>query len=108
MKNIELDVQRIKCDNPDCDYIENIVIKNYKDWIDEPCPKCGAPLYTEKDHQAMMTIKRLIKVINSFPSFSKDKKLRYRIQMEMNGTGNIEFSKAEEIKESESEISENK
>lgn len=50
MKNaLELSIKGIKCDNPNCDYInKDVEFKDYKKWINKPCPKCGANLLTQK------------------------------------------------------------
>lgn len=65
-KQLQLgDDSGIKCDNPTCDYIseKNVSIEEAKDWIDRPCPKCGANLLTKKSYK---TMKRLINFIEVF------------------------------------------
>ena len=49
-KNIEFIGGGIVCDNPACDYEDNtVLVEDYKNWINKPCPKCGENLLTEQD-----------------------------------------------------------
>ena len=49
-KNIEFTGGGIVCDNPTCDYEDNtVLVEDYKNWINKPCPKCGENLLTEQD-----------------------------------------------------------
>ena len=49
-KAAELIVKGIKCDNPKCDFVDmSVKFEDYKDWVNKPCPKCGANLLTEID-----------------------------------------------------------
>ena len=49
-KNIEFTGGGIVCDNPACDYEDNtVLVEDYKNWINKPCPKCGENLLTEQD-----------------------------------------------------------
>lgn len=48
-KALEFNVSGIKCDH--CDYKdESVKVEDYKDWLNKPCPKCGANLLTEADY----------------------------------------------------------
>jgi hypothetical protein len=51
---MEKEFKGIKCDNPKCDWkdmsIEWIDFDTtVKEWLNKPCPKCGANLLTEED-----------------------------------------------------------
>lgn len=63
-KNIEFTGGGIVCDNPTCDYEDNtVLVEDYKDWINKPCPKCGENLLTEQDlidHNFFMEIANLL------------------------------------------------
>ncbi len=63
-KNIEFTGGGIVCDNPTCDYEDNtVLVEDYKDWINKPCPKCGENLLTEQDlidHNFLMETANLL------------------------------------------------
>lgn len=91
-KNIVLDVKGIKCDDPGCDYIDNeSEIGDYKDWINVPCPKCGASLLTEEDYQAVKILVSLTEAANKLEIPAKDKEDLYQLEVKMNGSGTINF-----------------
>lgn len=47
---IEFQIQGIRCDTEGCDFEDRSVLaENLVDWVDRPCPKCGANLITEDD-----------------------------------------------------------
>lgn len=51
---IEFQVQGIKCDTPTCDYADPTVhADDFPNWIDRPCPKCGANLLTHADWETV-------------------------------------------------------
>ena len=55
----------IKCDNPDCDYINNDVpVSDYKNWINRSCPCCGANLLTEADYKSCKTLLTIVNLVN--------------------------------------------
>lgn len=42
----------LKCDNPECDWRDDtITFKDYKKWLNAPCPKCGQNVLTKKDYK---------------------------------------------------------
>ena len=92
-KNIDMRVVGIKCDEPNCDFINrDVQVTEYEDWIDAPCPKCGASLLTQADYDAIMKMKKIVDFINRFPMpriFGK----KDRVRGEMNGSGKIKFKK---------------
>lgn len=95
MQAIDLTIKGIKCDNPDCDFRnDTIEFIKYKEWLNKPCPKCGANLLTQKDLNAT---RRLIKLSNLFNKLMKlfmrqaqDTKM-INVAVEMNGTGEVNF-----------------
>jgi Zn finger protein HypA/HybF involved in hydrogenase expression len=81
MKALQLNIQGIKCDNPDCDYEEvveckcrnaNEVIEKYKKWINKPCPKCGQNLLTLRDYIILKMIILCVDILNT--NFARTKK----------------------------------
>jgi predicted nucleic-acid-binding Zn-ribbon protein len=87
---INLKIQGIKCDN--CDYRDNNVeFTEYEQYLNKPCPWCGAPLLTQADLDAT---KNIIKLTNAFNGFFEalgfnpiDNEGKVIGKIEMNGTG---------------------
>jgi hypothetical protein len=106
-KIINFKVSGIKCDVPGCTFLDTTIkVKEYKDWLNKPCPLCGAPLLTEKDYQAVKWIQFVERFFNC-PGilqvtnlvlwiFGKNK--RYKFDADMNGTGQIKFKNIREEK----------
>lgn len=96
----------IKCDNPLCDYRDETVdYREYKEWINRPCPKCGANLLTKADYRAFKRLLALLKVSNFiakaliklFPKkYEKMQtgKMKY-YHADWNGTGNTYIKEIE-------------
>ena len=60
----------IKCDVPHCNYRnETVALDDYRDWLNKPCPVCGANLLTEADLKTLDILLCIIKWINrvAFP-----------------------------------------
>jgi len=56
----------LKCDKPGCGYIiKDVPVKDYKDWINKPCPLCGSNLLTEADYQCFMKTLSFVNGVNS-------------------------------------------
>ncbi|MCL1819584.1 MAG: hypothetical protein FWG36_02885 [Oscillospiraceae bacterium] len=93
-KTIEMKVGGIKCDA--CDWKDtNVSINDYKNWLNKPCPKCGANLLTEADCRTTKFIFGFIKLMNKFlPAPKESDKIAEGI-IKMNGTGAVDI----EIKE---------
>lgn len=64
-QNIEiLNLGGLQCDN--CDWSdETILIENYNEWLNKPCPECGANVLTEEDYKNSQTILQAINIVNS-------------------------------------------
>ena len=88
-----MNIEGIQCDNKNCDYEDDtVVVQDYKDWLNKPCPCCGANLLTEKDYKLVLAIKRfenspLIQGLNKL--YDKLNKPKVIVEAEMNGTGTI-------------------
>jgi len=62
-KAIESDIKGLKCDK--CDYKDmSINVDNYHDYIDAPCPECGANLLTQADYDFVQVLMSLTDRIN--------------------------------------------
>lgn len=56
MKNDPLGMTSLglKCDNPSCDYVDTTAnIDDYEKYLNMPCPKCGANLFTQADYDVI-------------------------------------------------------
>jgi hypothetical protein len=57
MKNV-IRISGLKCDNPKCDWSEEVSVDDYMSWIEKPCPKCGEVVLTQKDYESCMKLYR--------------------------------------------------
>lgn len=99
MKAIEFDIHGIKCDNPNCKW-EDMSVKFDPDyWLNKPCPKCGANLFTPQDYKTMKRIIKIAKVLNIifWPIVKLSSKKEYkRLNVQMDGSGTATFNKIKE------------
>lgn len=95
MQPIILNIKGIKCDNPNCDYQDDLVeFHDYKTWLNKPCPQCGANLLTKADLKTVKIMIGLTNLINCIlrPFIKPDKNAkRMSVIAEMNGTGQVNF-----------------
>jgi len=64
-KNVEISGGGIKCDNPNCDYVdESVRITEYDQWLNKPCPKCGENLLTQEDYDKVQIMLMVIDMAN--------------------------------------------
>ena len=91
MNNIELNVKGLKCDAEDCDYIDmDINTEDYEQYIDAPCPKCGAPLLTQADYDLVRVIEQAALAINKIDFGDMFNEQHVQVGLEMNGTGTLQ------------------
>lgn len=90
-----LKVTGIKCDNESCDYKDDsVTFDQYPDYLNKPCPKCGANLLTQED---LDTAKTLIAVFNSpemkalNEAYKQAGAKTVEGNIEMNGTGKADI-----------------
>lgn len=63
---IEASIKGLKCDAPDCEYSDmSISVETYKDYIDAPCPNCGANLLTQADFDMVQMLMGITDSINT-------------------------------------------
>lgn len=98
-KAAELKISGIKCDNSKCDYQDmSVRFEDYKDWVNKPCPKCGANLLTEIDFINVTMMMTAIESVNKqYPDGIKDEET-ISASVQMNGTGRIEIAMNDEDK----------
>ncbi len=92
---ILLNIRGIKCDH--CDYKdETIPAGEYEQWLNKPCPKCGANLLTQEDYDLTIALIGATKILNAvLPKTPKGKKKR-KYAIEMDGTGSMTIKPAEQ------------
>ena len=94
---VTISISGIKCDNPDCDYLDDTVSKdNYPEYVDKPCPDCGTILLTQRDYDAVVLLEGTIIDINSvFPeAVLGDKETVFEVKM--NGSGSVVITEIED------------
>ena len=63
---VESSIKGLKCDAPECDYSDmSITVDSYEEYIDAPCPDCGANLLTQADFDMVQTIIGITDSINT-------------------------------------------
>jgi ssDNA-binding Zn-finger/Zn-ribbon topoisomerase 1 len=55
------EIGELVCDNPECDFRCEIESKDYHEFINAECPKCGENLLTLKDYNLYL---KMIKIVN--------------------------------------------
>ena len=90
-KAIEMEIKGLKCDNPECDYIDaEVPFDKYV--VGMPCPKCGKPLLTEDDYMSSMILHTIIDNLNKFlPPTPEGAKIATAM-VNMQGDGSVSFS----------------
>lgn len=65
MANIDIiSNDHLKCDNTNCDYKVDVPRKEWSEWINKPCPKCGENLLTHDDYVNAVALHTAIDLIN--------------------------------------------
>ncbi|MDP4087622.1 MAG: hypothetical protein Q8934_23955 [Bacillota bacterium] len=91
---VDLNIYGIKCDS--CDFNDmSVKVEEYSEWVNKPCPKCGANLLTEDDYNNVKMLMEIAKLANSILPSNESNKERVSMEVKMNGTGKMDF----EIKE---------
>ena len=82
----------IKCDNPSCTYRnESVAVDDYPDWLNRPCPLCGANLLTEKEFRAHRNVLKAVNLINWLGS-RLPKSIQDRLESAEPANGTINFN----------------
>ncbi|ENK0558023.1 hypothetical protein AB2T19_002832 [Clostridium botulinum] len=94
---VELNIKGIKCDNPDCDYRnDKVEFKDYKNWLNKPCPKCGSNLLTKEDLEMTKSLINVANIANRVLPKQNNEEERIQVIMKMNGTGRVDFKLKED------------
>lgn len=84
----------IKCDNPECDFADfTVTMEDYEQWVNRPCPKCGANLLTEADFKNVQMLMKLATMVNKSVSVENpDESEMVQMHIGMDGTGKMDVS----------------
>ena len=87
----EFGISGIKCDS--CNFKnDSVSYENYANWVNKPCPDCGANLLTEEDMELCKALFAGFKTLNvkKVDSFTKPApKGSTLIKISMNGSGTV-------------------
>lgn len=91
MKNpLSLDIKGIKCDNKACDYSNpDVSADDYINWLNKPCPKCGANLLTLEDFETVTRMIHLVNTMNRLLPEAEEGTEMVGIPIDMDGSGEI-------------------
>lgn len=86
---IQYNISGLKCDAAACDYEDNEArFENYEQYLNAPCPKCGANLLTEADLAAVKAIMAGADWLNQVVGdVSESKGQVVNIRFDMDGSG---------------------
>ena len=88
---VEVEVLGVKCDAEGCTFFDpEVSFSQMEQFIDKPCPICGAPLLTREDYAATLAILGIATLTNSEAPRPPAGSERVRIAFEMDGSGKIE------------------
>lgn len=89
MDNFFATFKGIKCDS--CDWRdEEVKYEEYKNYLNKPCPVCGANLLTKKAYNNCKRLVRLANFLNRLNLKRGDSLTTFYI--EMNGTGHMKLN----------------
>ena len=64
-----LELAGIKCENQTCDYRnEHVLLDEYINYLNIPCPKCGEILLTENDFNLVKMFGAMVSIANKLES----------------------------------------
>lgn len=90
---LRVGISGIKCDTPTCDFIDmDVKVEEYPQWLNKPCPKCGANLLTQEDYNTVTVMMDMMKMMNSIFPQVEDSSPDVSMRVTMNGTGDVDFS----------------
>lgn len=96
MKNaLEIKIGGLKCDNPDCTYKDmSIDVKDYKNWVNAKCPKCGEILLTKMDYLNTKFLLGMVELANKIYPKQKynEKEETIELEIKMDGSGKMDFN----------------
>lgn len=89
---IEMNIKGLKCDNPNCDYIDmTIKVEEYEKYVNSKCPKCGEILLTEADCRNVKFLLGITELANKIFPKRKDDEPTTTMVVNMDGSGEMNF-----------------
>jgi len=99
---VEATIAGLRCDADGCDYEDmNINVEEYEQYVNAPCPECGANLLTEADYELVKVITGVVDTFNKKfppPHDPNDPIARFTINMDGSGIpilGDLEWEDKE-------------
>ena len=94
-KPIEIGISGIKCDH--CDYKDDDVnVDDYAEYVNKPCPECGANLLTEADYETVLMMIATVENLNALGLDDDDDSERVRVEFDMDGSGSLHITDIQE------------
>ena len=85
---IQTKIKGIKCDAPACTYRDNSVgFDQYAEYLNKPCPKCGANLLTQADLDFIKTLLDLSLTLSEIIGPVESSEPETHINFEFDGSG---------------------
>ncbi len=95
----------LKCDADGCDYKDmTISFEDYEQYINAPCPECGANLLTEADYETVKVLTGIVNTLNEKyppPHDPNEPIARFTVDFDGSGIpilGELEWGHEEESK----------
>jgi len=91
-KAITTEISGIKCDDAACDYRDDTAIFEPEKYLNMPCPKCGANLFTQADYDTMKKMLAEYDAINEMVGdidLNEDEIIHTEIVMDGSGVPDI-------------------
>ena len=96
MEAISMHVGGIKCDAENCNYEDNTaLLGNYKEYVNKPCPECGANLLTQEDMDAVHHMFALADMLNAAVGPVDPDEPQGRVHLDMCGDGSVTIGEIE-------------
>lgn len=90
-ENLTAHIKGLKCDNPACDHSEpDILFDEYAERVERPCPKCGEPLLTKADYDAVCQLVQLTHLLGGDINGEMPEGDIAQLSMSLDGSGVIQ------------------
>ncbi len=100
---MDIRINGIKCDAEGCDFkIEDdpwgatpeLMKESAQKYLNMPCPKCGAPLLTQEDYDAVLSMVEIAPIISELEAeliAAGGDPTKVTVPVDMDGTGKLDF-----------------
>ena len=87
---IDINITGIKCDA--CDYKkEGVKFEDYPEYLNKPCPQCGANLLTQEDLDSVKGLLAFAGLVNAITPEPTAGDMKAEGNVEMDGTGKMDW-----------------